>query len=131
MLMKLGWGFLNDQDPWAKFLRAKFLIRECLLINFNKHSSIWTGLKEAINMVKANSKLIIGSGKDIDFWRDFWGSEVALIDLLDIPTYTWKHCKAKLSQIISLNSWSAPPEIVEFLNSYGIDLNNIFLNSSD
>ncbi|KAF6138283.1 hypothetical protein GIB67_001433 [Kingdonia uniflora] len=65
--MKLGWGFLNAQDPWATFLRAKLLTREGLLINYNKHSSIWNGLKEAIAAVQANSKLIIGSGRDIDF----------------------------------------------------------------
>ncbi|KAF6168077.1 hypothetical protein GIB67_011462 [Kingdonia uniflora] len=78
--MKLGWGFLNAQDPWEIFLRAKFITREGLLINYNKYSSIWTGLKDAIATVKANSKWIIGSGKDINFWRDCWGSEVALLE---------------------------------------------------
>ncbi|KAF6149497.1 hypothetical protein GIB67_003645 [Kingdonia uniflora] len=68
--MKLGWGFLNAHDPWATFLRAKFLTREGLLIPYNKHSSIWNGLKEAIAAVQANSKWIIGSGRDIYFWRD-------------------------------------------------------------
>ncbi|KAF6135764.1 hypothetical protein GIB67_028620 [Kingdonia uniflora] len=65
--MKLGWAFLNDHEPWAKFLRAKFLNKEGLLTQYYKNSSIWTGLKEAIVTVKAHSKWIIGSGKDIDF----------------------------------------------------------------
>ncbi|KAF6167533.1 hypothetical protein GIB67_031734 [Kingdonia uniflora] len=68
--MKLGWAFLHDQDPWKNFLRAKFLNKEGSLTHYNKNSSIWTGLKEAIVPVKANSKWIIGSRKDIDFWRD-------------------------------------------------------------
>ncbi|KAF6151274.1 hypothetical protein GIB67_020596 [Kingdonia uniflora] len=68
--MKLGWAFLNDQEPWAKFLRTKFLNKEGFLTQYYKNSSIWTGLKEAIVSVKAHSKWIIRSGKDIDFWRD-------------------------------------------------------------
>ncbi|KAF6168855.1 hypothetical protein GIB67_041739 [Kingdonia uniflora] len=100
MLMKLGWGFLNVQDPWATFHRAKIFTRGGLLINYNQHSSIWNGLKEVITAVQANSKWIIGSGRDINFWRDCWGSEVALINLLNIQPEIWKHCTSKLSQII-------------------------------
>ncbi|KAF6151143.1 hypothetical protein GIB67_002395 [Kingdonia uniflora] len=85
------------QDPWVTFLRAKFFTRGGLLIDYSKPSSIWNGLKEAIAAVQANSKLIIRSGRDIDFWRDCWGSEVALIDLLNIPPEIWKHCTSKLS----------------------------------
>ncbi|KAF6176812.1 hypothetical protein GIB67_026499 [Kingdonia uniflora] len=131
MLMKLGWGFLNAQDPWETFLRAKFFTRGGFLINYNKHSSIWNGLKEAIAMVQANSKWIIGSGRDIDFWRDCWGSEVALIDLLNIQPKIWKHCTSKLSQIIFQNDWSAPQAILDFLNTQGIDLNSLSLNNTD
>ncbi|KAF6151146.1 hypothetical protein GIB67_002398 [Kingdonia uniflora] len=82
--MKRGWGFLNAHDLRAAFHRAKFLLREGFFIPNNKHSSIWNGLKEAIAAVKANSKWIIGSGRDIDLWKDNWCSEVALIDLLNI-----------------------------------------------
>ncbi|KAF6133895.1 hypothetical protein GIB67_040659 [Kingdonia uniflora] len=96
MLMKLGWGFLNAQDPWATFLRAKFFTRGGLLINYNKYSSIWNSLKEVIVVVQANSKWIIGSGRDIDFGRYCWGSEAALIDLLNIQPKIWKHCTSKL-----------------------------------
>ncbi|KAF6148125.1 hypothetical protein GIB67_011900 [Kingdonia uniflora] len=131
MLMKLGWAFLNDQDPWEIFLRAKFQNKEGLLTQYYKKSSIWTGLKEALVSVKANSKWIIGSGKDINFWRDCWGSDIAIIDLLDIPANIWKHCTTKLSQIIHQNSWSAPFEVVDLLASLGIDLNSIILNNSD
>ncbi|KAF6146391.1 hypothetical protein GIB67_040319 [Kingdonia uniflora] len=131
MLMKLGWGFLNAQDPWATFLRAKCFTRGGLLINYKKHSSIWNGLKEVIAAVEANSKWIIGLGRDIDFWRDCWGSEVALIDLLNIQPEIWKHCISKLSQIIFRNDWSAPQAIVDFLNTQGIDLNSLSLNNTD
>ncbi|KAF6175487.1 hypothetical protein GIB67_021977 [Kingdonia uniflora] len=131
MLMKLGWDFLNDQDPWAIFLREKFQNNEGLLTQYYKNSSIWIGLKEAIFSVKANSKWIIGSGKDINFWRDCWGSDIAIIDLLDIQADIWKHCTAKLSQIIHQNFWSAPSKVVDLLAFLGIDLNNIILNNSD
>ncbi|KAF6158195.1 hypothetical protein GIB67_014989 [Kingdonia uniflora] len=123
-------NFLWSGDP-AKFLRAKFLNKEGLLTQYYKISSIWTGLKEAIVTVKAHSKWIIGSGKDIDFWRDCWGSDSAIYDLLEIPDDIWKHCMEKLSQIIHHNTWSAPPEVVELLGSLGINLNGIILNSSD
>ncbi|KAF6138164.1 hypothetical protein GIB67_033578, partial [Kingdonia uniflora] len=89
------------------------------------------GLKEAIAAAQANSKWIIGSGRNIDFWRDCWGSEVALIDLLNIQSKIWKHRTSKLSQIIFQNDWSVPKAIVEFLNSQGIDLNSLSLNSTD
>ncbi|KAF6147305.1 hypothetical protein GIB67_009788 [Kingdonia uniflora] len=105
MLMKLGWAFLTDQDPWANFLRAKFLRKEGAPIQYTKKSSIWTGLKEAIVPVKDNSKWIIGSGKDIDFWRDCWGSDVAITEILNINPNIWKHYNAKLSQIIYQNTW--------------------------
>ncbi|KAF6135108.1 hypothetical protein GIB67_040419 [Kingdonia uniflora] len=131
MLMKLGWAFLNDQDPWAIFLRAKFQNKEGLLIQYYKNTSIWTGLKEALVSVKASSKWIIGSGKDIDFWRDCWGFDIAIIGLLDILADIWKHCTTKLSQIIHQNSWSAPSEVVDLLASLGINLSNIILNNSD
>ncbi|KAF6162514.1 hypothetical protein GIB67_003060, partial [Kingdonia uniflora] len=109
----------------------KFLNKEGLLTQYNKNSSIWTGLKEAIVTAKANSKWIIGSGKDIDFWRECWGSEVAIIDLFDILPNIWKYYNAKLSQIIHQHSWFAPPKIAELLDSLGIDLNNITLNNSE
>ncbi|KAF6147393.1 hypothetical protein GIB67_041213 [Kingdonia uniflora] len=124
-------AFLNDQDPWTIFLRAKFQKKEGLLTQYYKNSSIWTGLKEALVSVKANFKWIIGSGKDIDFWRDYWGSDIAIIGLLDISADIWKHCTTKLSQIIHQNSWSAPFEVIDLLASLGIDLNNIILNNSD
>ncbi|KAF6158766.1 hypothetical protein GIB67_040280 [Kingdonia uniflora] len=111
--------------------QAKFLNKEGSPIQYIKKSSIWTGLKEAIVSVKANSKWIIGSGKDIDFWRDCWGSDVAITKILDINPDIWKHCKVKLSQIIHQNTWAAPPKIVDFLASLGIDLKNITLNNSD
>ncbi|KAF6150996.1 hypothetical protein GIB67_016474, partial [Kingdonia uniflora] len=82
----------------------KFLNKEGSLTHYNKNSSIWTGLKEAIIPVKANSKWIIGSGKDIDFWRECWGSDIAISEVLDITPDIWNHCKAKLSQIIHQNS---------------------------
>ncbi|KAF6166471.1 hypothetical protein GIB67_038208 [Kingdonia uniflora] len=131
MLMKLGWAFLNDQDPWAIFLRAKFQNKEGLLTQYYKNSSIWIGLKEALVSVKANSKWIIGSGKDIDFWRGCWGSDIAIIDLLGILADIWKHCTTKFCQIIHQNSWSTPSEVVDLLASLGIDLNSIILNNSD
>ncbi|KAF6141407.1 hypothetical protein GIB67_021223 [Kingdonia uniflora] len=85
MLMKLGWAFLSDHEPWAKFLQAKFQNKEGLLTQYYKNSSIWTGLKEAIVTVNAHSKWINGSGKNTDFWRDCWGSDSAIYDLLEIP----------------------------------------------
>ncbi|KAF6156182.1 hypothetical protein GIB67_007999 [Kingdonia uniflora] len=131
MLMKLGWAFLNDQDPWAIFLRAKFQNKEGLLTQYYKFFSIWTGLMEALVSVKENFKWIIGSGKDINLWRDCWGSDIAINDLLDIPADIWKHCTTKLSEIIHQNSWSARSEVADLLASLGIDLHNIILNNLD
>ncbi|KAF6139920.1 hypothetical protein GIB67_024463 [Kingdonia uniflora] len=84
--MKLGWASLNDQDPWANFHRAEFLNKEGSLTHYNKNSSIWTGLKEAIVPAKANLKWIIGSRKDIYFWRDYWGSGIVIIEMLNITS---------------------------------------------
>ncbi|KAF6150690.1 hypothetical protein GIB67_020773 [Kingdonia uniflora] len=51
--------------------------------------------------------------------------------MLDIASDIWKHCKAKLGHIIHQNSWTTPPEIVEFLATLGIDLKSIMINNSD
>ncbi|KAF6151186.1 hypothetical protein GIB67_037394, partial [Kingdonia uniflora] len=110
---------------------AKFLNKEEAPIQYTKKSLIWTGLKEVIVSIKDNSKWIIGSGKDIDFWRDCWGSDVAITKILDINPDIWKHCNAKLSQIIRHNTWAAPPEIVDFLVTIAIDLKSITLNNLD
>ncbi|KAF6134912.1 hypothetical protein GIB67_002313 [Kingdonia uniflora] len=112
MLMKLGWGFLNDHDPWAVFLRAIFFYQKWSYFKLQKNSSIWTGLKEAIATVNTHFTWIIGSAKEIDFWRDCWGSDIALIDLLYISPAIWNLCKARLCQIISQHAWSAPSEVV-------------------
>ncbi|KAF6176706.1 hypothetical protein GIB67_005055 [Kingdonia uniflora] len=55
----------------------------------------------------------------------------AATNVYQINSCLWKHCTAKLSQIIHHNSWSAPSEVVELLAYVGIDLNGITLNSSD
>ncbi|KAF6169111.1 hypothetical protein GIB67_038608 [Kingdonia uniflora] len=122
-------GFLNDHDPRAVFLRAKFFTKDGLITNYNKNSSIRTELKAAIATAKTHSTWIIGSGKEIDFWRDCWGSDIALIDFWISTLQSGNF--AKLGQIISHHAWSAPLEVVEFLGTHGIDLNNIILNVAD
>ncbi|KAF6174511.1 hypothetical protein GIB67_004705, partial [Kingdonia uniflora] len=109
----------------------KLFTKDSLITNYNKNSLIWTGLKEAIATVKAHSTWITGFSIEIDFWRDYWGSDIALIDLLDIHPAIWKLCKAKLGQIISQHALSAPLEVLEFLGTHSIDLNNIILNVPD
>ncbi|KAF6163978.1 hypothetical protein GIB67_011669 [Kingdonia uniflora] len=98
MLMKMGWGFLTSNEPWAKFFRPKFTKKNKETIDYYKASTIWPDLKGVLPMVNDNSRC---SGA---------------------------FCSAKLDVIIDNNGWCSPTVAAEFLADYGIDLNNLDVN---
>ncbi|KAF6148954.1 hypothetical protein GIB67_026699, partial [Kingdonia uniflora] len=62
----------------------KFTKKNKKTIDYYKVSTIWPGLKGVIPFVKDNSRWIIGNGSTIDFWRDCWGSNNSLKNLVEV-----------------------------------------------
>ncbi|KAF6145553.1 hypothetical protein GIB67_037586 [Kingdonia uniflora] len=91
LLMKLAWNFLNGQDDWAKFIRAKFNSKAGNRIYSTQGSSVWAGIRGAVSEVEQQSGWIVGDGNDIDLWRDNWCHQRPLKDLIDSNDIPW-HC---------------------------------------
>ncbi|KAF6175810.1 hypothetical protein GIB67_003298 [Kingdonia uniflora] len=91
LLMKLAWNFLNGQDDWAKFMRAKFNTKAGNRIYSTQESSVWAGIRGAVSEVEQRSGWIVGDGKDIDLWRNNWCHQRPLKDLIDSNDIPW-HC---------------------------------------
>ncbi|KAF6134909.1 hypothetical protein GIB67_002310 [Kingdonia uniflora] len=51
-----------------------------LVQGITKGSSIWAGVRGAIEDVRAHSGWVIGDGASIDLWRDNWCSSFSLKD---------------------------------------------------
>ncbi|KAF6157080.1 hypothetical protein GIB67_041541 [Kingdonia uniflora] len=57
-------------DKWYEFMRAKFISKSGNFSMITKGSSIWAGVRGAIEDVRAHSGWVIGDGASIDLWRD-------------------------------------------------------------
>ncbi|KAF6142043.1 hypothetical protein GIB67_038011 [Kingdonia uniflora] len=68
LMMKLSWNFLNPTDGWSEFMRAKFISKSGNFSRITKGSSIWVGVRGAIEDVPAHSGWVIGDGAIIDLW---------------------------------------------------------------
>ncbi|KAF6147174.1 hypothetical protein GIB67_007942 [Kingdonia uniflora] len=96
LMMKLTWNFLNPKDEWSEFMRAKFVVKSGSFSTITKGSSIWAGVRGALEDVHAHSGWVIGDGACIDLWRDNWCSSFSkdMINNDDIP-WTDLHAKDK------------------------------------
>ncbi|KAF6170978.1 hypothetical protein GIB67_014795 [Kingdonia uniflora] len=83
LMMKLSWNFLNPTDGWSEFMRAKFISKSGNFSRITKGSSIWAGVRGAIEDVRAHSGWVIGDGASIDLWQDNWCSLLSLKDWIN------------------------------------------------
>ncbi|KAF6146819.1 hypothetical protein GIB67_018472 [Kingdonia uniflora] len=125
LLIKLAWKFLEGHDDWAKFMRAKFTVRNGDLCAYYKGSSVWSGLKWSMPMVKQHSRWIVGDGEDIELWRDDWCASVSIKELVNNRNIPWKQIKAKVCCIITNGRWTAPQDLLTVLARLSIDLRRI------
>ncbi|GLT46558.1 hypothetical protein SLA2020_203020 [Shorea laevis] len=72
---KLGWRiFRGDNALWCQVLRDKYL-RGASFFDVKaaqRSSPIWRGILQCRSMLRMGIKWRIGSGENIDFWKDLW-----------------------------------------------------------
>ncbi|KAF6148117.1 hypothetical protein GIB67_011892 [Kingdonia uniflora] len=127
-MMKLAWNFLNPKDEWDEFMRAKFIIKSGNFSTITKGSSIWAGVRGALEDVSAHSGWVIGDGKCIDLWRDNWCSPLSLKDMINDDAIPWTDLNAKVSYIIFEGRWSIPYNLQLIFDRFGVDIHSIKIN---
>ncbi|KAF6151369.1 hypothetical protein GIB67_040642 [Kingdonia uniflora] len=76
-------------------MRAKFISKSGNFSMITKGSSIWAGVRGAIENVRAHSGWVIGDGASIDLWRENWCSPISLIDWINNDCIPWNDLHAK------------------------------------
>ncbi|KAF6138700.1 hypothetical protein GIB67_009894 [Kingdonia uniflora] len=76
-------------------MRAKFITKSRNFSTITKGSSIWVGLRGALEDVSAHSGWVIGDGKCIDLWHDNWCSPLSLKDKINDDAIPWTDLNAK------------------------------------
>ncbi|KAF6138646.1 hypothetical protein GIB67_032540 [Kingdonia uniflora] len=128
---KLSWNFLNPTDGWSDFMRAKFISKSGNFSRITKGSSIWVGVRGAIEDVRAHSGWVIGDGASIDLWRDNWCSSLTLKDWINDDHIPWKDLHAKLSSIIIEGRWAIPGNPQLSFQRLGLDIHSIKINKNN
>ncbi|KAF6172084.1 hypothetical protein GIB67_029502 [Kingdonia uniflora] len=123
LLMKLAWHFLNFDDHWIIFMRAKFINKAGDPCRGTKRSSIWVRIRWDLPFLSKNTGWIIGNGTNIDLWRDTWCSYKPLKYLIENTDIHSSQMQAKLSSIIS-NSRKLPRVGEVKINSDGSSRDN-------
>ncbi|KAF6168278.1 hypothetical protein GIB67_014513 [Kingdonia uniflora] len=130
LMMKVTWNFLNPKNEWSEFMRAKFIAKPGSFSTCTKGSSIWAGVRGALEDVCSNSGWVIGDGSCIDLWKDIWCSPISLKDLINNDNIPWKNLHAKVSSIIVNGRWSLPHNLLLLFHRLGMDINSIKLNTN-
>ncbi|KAF6168048.1 hypothetical protein GIB67_011433 [Kingdonia uniflora] len=128
LMMKLAWNFLNPKDEWAEFMPAKFITKSGNFSTITKGSSIWAGVRGALEDVSSHSGWVIGDGKCINLWRDNWYSPLSLKDMINDDAIPWTDLNAKVSYIISEGRWSIPYNLQLIFDRFGVDIHSIKIN---
>ncbi|KAL5714260.1 hypothetical protein ACHQM5_016245 [Ranunculus cassubicifolius] len=124
LLMKLGWSILKKDNNLARFMKAKYFSRNGTVIRYHKKSSIWTGLKWAIEKILEDAVWDIGDGMSIDFWRDRWCCD-AIKDRLQLTDDETKNFSTKLGELTENGSWVVGPEMLQVLQRAGIGIEEL------
>ncbi|MCH91212.1 RNA-directed DNA polymerase (Reverse transcriptase), partial [Trifolium medium] len=80
--LKLCWDLMHSDEDWAKILRFRVL-RKGKAINHHVYSSIWSSVKNEVQVIYDNSCWKVGNGQCINLWTDSWCGE-PLASSLDI-----------------------------------------------
>ncbi|KAF9623337.1 hypothetical protein IFM89_000826 [Coptis chinensis] len=109
MLMKLAWNFKCGSDDFAQFMRLKYLTTDGAQIGYHKYSSIWPGIRRALNEIDSRSQWVVGSGSRIDFWRDRWAGTRSIHEALHLTDRELRGCSSRVSSIIGNGHIYCPP----------------------
>ncbi|KAF6150994.1 hypothetical protein GIB67_016472 [Kingdonia uniflora] len=130
LMMKLSWNFLNPTDGWSEFMRAKFISKLGNFSRITKGSSIWAGVRGAIEDVRAHSGWVIGDGASIDLWRDHWCSLLSPKDWINDDHIPWNDLHAKVSSIIVEGRWFTPVNLQLLFQRLGVNIHSIKINKN-
>ncbi|XP_026443128.1 uncharacterized protein LOC113343004 [Papaver somniferum] len=64
MLMKLWWKISTSKKNWAGYLKAKFFSRRGYIKTYGVKSTILPGIRRVYKYVEANTKVLLGDGRD-------------------------------------------------------------------
>ncbi|XP_026442655.1 uncharacterized protein LOC113342278 [Papaver somniferum] len=119
LLMGLWWKIRNSSKVWARFLRAKFFMRNAKLVHYVK-SSILPGIKWVYSLVEDNSKVLIGDGCNTSLYYDVWLGDVAIADLLEDYALD---CAILVGDMLNEGGWNLSEECQNNLLAAGfVDL---------
>ncbi|KAF9610198.1 hypothetical protein IFM89_021136 [Coptis chinensis] len=123
MLMKMGCAMLKKKDDWSTFMQGKYRKRSGAW-NKNKHSTIWNGIRWALEEMQPHTIWVIDNGKQINVWKDKWLGNKSIKDMLPIDHSFWAGYNAKLSDCIVNNQWNFPPPLSlnAILTMLGVDV---------
>jgi len=104
--LNLAWHMLSDDSQWFNILKQIYLKGGRPRARYLK-SSIWPSIKAHICTIISNLIFIVGSGENINFWKDNWIRE-PLVDLLHIDPRYHDRFHGSVVSVIHNGSWDLP-----------------------
>lgn len=101
-MLRFCWLLMTSNSQWSSLLKSR-VFRGKFLVSYHVSSSIWTGIKQYVHMVKKNMVWQIGNGEYIQFWTDQW-MNAPLVDLLNIPQNLHNKLTSKVKDLICNSS---------------------------
>jgi len=101
---------LNSKSSWATLLKDR-THRNNKITKHHIYSSIWSGVKEELSIIRDNSIWLLGNGENINFWNDNWCG-TPLSNSLNIPPSISHSLSATVSDFINNGQWSFPSQLL-------------------
>ncbi|KAF6154159.1 hypothetical protein GIB67_016411 [Kingdonia uniflora] len=129
MLMKLARNIFQKEGRWAVYTRAKYFTKNDDIIKYYKKSSMWSGIKAVLPEVMHNSCWSLGSGAEVDTWRD-WTGQGVLRDYTSLAHIPWNSHKSKVSDLLHESVWLPDHETENLLNVVGVNMNEMYVKTA-
>jgi hypothetical protein len=107
--LKFCWTLFNSKASWAVLLRDR-VFRKGKVIRYHIFSSLWSSIKDEVEVVRDNTVWLLGNGDNINFWLDNWCGD-PLVEQLGIPVHIRPLLTASVSDFIVNGRWSIPAQL--------------------
>ncbi|KAK2430924.1 hypothetical protein QL285_029213 [Trifolium repens] len=107
--LKFCWTLFNSKSSWAVLLRDR-VFRKGKAIRYHIFSSLWSSIKDEVEVVRDNTVWLLGNGDNINFWLDNWCGD-PLVEQLGIPVHIRPLLTASVSDFIVNGRWSIPAQL--------------------